>query len=134
MTLYDYVFPYHLFHRGERIAIYGAGTIGKSFYQQVKIYGYVQVVAIVDKNANSIHEPDIHVGQIETLRQFDFESVLISMTNEKWAREARELLHSLGIADERIRWAGSIYRRDDFYKNYLFKRLDFLTELRKSKI
>lgn len=134
LDIYDHVFPYHLFHRDERIAIYGAGDVGKKFYRQVKHHGYVQIVAIVDKNAINIHEPDIPVGKVETLKQFNFESVLISMTSAQMAREAKDILRNLGIAEERIKWVGGNYYREHFYRNYLFKQLGFLAGLRESKL
>lgn len=134
MVLYDHVFPYHLFHRDEKIAIYGAGNVGKKFYRQAKLHGYLQVVAIVDKNAANIHEADIPVGQVETLKQFSFESILISMTSAQMASEAKETLMRLGIAEEKIKWVGTDYYREHFYRNYLFKQLDFFAGLRESKL
>ncbi len=54
MVIYDHIFPYHLFREGETIAIYGAGDVGRKFYQQTKDYGWVKCVVIVDKNAENI--------------------------------------------------------------------------------
>ena len=134
MAIYDHIFPYHLFHEGETIAIYGAGDVGRKFYQQAKDYGWVKVVVIVDKNAEKINVPGIPVAPIGALKQFNFDKVLISMTNETWANEARETLIRMGIADERIKWAGNIYWRENFYRRYWFEYLRFVHEMRRSKI
>ena len=134
MVIYDHIFPYHLFREGETIAIYGAGDVGRKFYQQAKDYGWVKCVVIVDKNAENIDIPGIPVAPVGALKQFKFDKVLISMTNEKWADEARETLIRMGIADERIKWAGKIYWRENFYKQYWFEYLRFIHEMRRSKI
>ena len=132
--VYDHLFPYELFRKGERIAIYGAGNVGKKFYRQAKAHDFVNVVAIVDRNAEHIHEPGIPVGRIETLKQFCFDSVLISVTNAEIAEEAKETLLHLGIAESKIKWAGESYWRENFYRNRLFPQLDFINDLKTSKI
>lgn len=133
-AIYDHIFPYHLFQEGETIAIYGAGDVGRKFYQQAKDYGWVKCVVIVDKNAEKINIPGIPVAPVGALKQFSFDKVLISMTNETWANEARETLIRMGIADERIKWAGKSYWREHFYRQYWFEYLRFIHEMRRSKI
>ena len=133
-AIYDHVFPYHLFEEGESIAIYGAGDVGMKFYQQVKNYGWVKCVVIVDKNAGKINTHGIPVAPVGALKQYDYDKVLISMTNEKYANEAKETLIRMGISEERIKWAGKIYWRDNFYQHYWFDYLKFIREMRKSKI
>ena len=134
MMIYDHIFPYHLFREGETIAIYGAGDVGRKFYQQAKDYGWVKCVVLVDKDAEKIKIPGIPVAPVGALKQFKFDKVLISMTNETYANEARETLIRMGIADERIKWAGKIYWREHFYKQYWFDYLRFIHEMRRSKI
>lgn len=133
-AIYDHIFPYHLFKEGETIVIYGAGDVGRKFYQQAKDYGWVKCVAIVDKNADKINIHGIPVAPVGALKQFKFDKVLISMTNEKWADEAKETLIRMGIGEERIKWAGKIYWREHFYRQYWFEYLRFIQELRRSKI
>ncbi|MBR3457146.1 MAG: hypothetical protein IKH16_03195, partial [Selenomonadaceae bacterium] len=134
MMIYDHIFPYHLFREGETIAIYGAGDVGRKFYQQAKDYGWVKCVVLVDKDAEKIKIPGIPVAPVGALKQFKFDKVLLSMTDEKGANEARETLIRMGIADERIKWAGKIYWREHFYKQYWFDYLRFIHEMRRSKI
>lgn len=133
-AIYDHIFPYHLFKEGETIAIYGAGDVGRKFYQQAKDYGWVKCVVIVDKNADKINIPGIPVAPVGALKQFNFDKVLISMTSETYANEARETLIRMGIGEERIKWAGKIYWRDHFYQQYWFDYLRFIHEIRRSKI
>ena len=92
-----------VFREGETIAIYGAGDVGRKFYQQAKDYGCVKCVVIVDENAENIDIPGIPVAPVGALKQFKFDKVLISMTNETSANEARESLIRMGFADERIK-------------------------------
>lgn len=133
-AIYDHIFPYHLFQEGETIAIYGAGDVGRKFYRQVQDFDWVKCVVIVDKNADKIRASGISVAPVGALKQFNFDKVLISMTNATWAREAREALIRMGIADERIKWAGEIYYREHFYQQYWFDYLRFVNGLRNSKL
>ena len=118
-----YVFPYHLFQEGERVAIYGAGEAGRAFYSQLVGKSYVKLAGIVDRKAEEIATPDFPVKPVEELQVMDFDAVLISVINGKAAGEIRESLMELGIKADKIRWQGNAYAKDDYYNNYYFPLL-----------
>ena len=118
-----YVFPYHLFQEGERVAIYGAGEVGKAFYCQLMGRRYVKLAGIVDRRAGEIATPDFPVKPVENLKLMDFDAVLISVINGKAAGEIRESLMEMGIGADKIRWQGNAYAKDDYYSNYYFPLL-----------
>ena len=50
-------------------------------------------------------------------------ALLIAVINEKAAREIKAALIKMGIAEEKIRWQGNTYQKDDFYNNHYFPLL-----------
>lgn len=125
--MYDHYFPYHLFSKGERIAIYGAGNIGCQFYRQAVRYGDVEIVAIVDANTEKKYPGDIPVESVEALVEKDFDSILVSIHDFDIAREAKRILVSMGIQAECIKWDGRSYYQDEYWPSYL-KRLRALQQ------
>ena len=115
-----YIFPYHLFRPHERIIIYGAGDVGKAFYHQGKYQGFVEVVALADSQPKTGGNLEIISG--ETLRELEYDYVLIAVRFKHIAEEIREYLISLGLPEEKIKWDGSTYERDDFYRNAFYPR------------
>ena len=121
---YNHFFPYHLFHRGARVALYGAGNIGKQFYRQAMQDGYVKIVGIVDRDAANIHVAGIPVQTIDQLRNMSFDYVLITMNRPPVAESGKRDILALGIPEEKIKWDGEVYYRDHFYQKYYFNLMD----------
>ncbi|MBO6292856.1 MAG: glycosyltransferase [Selenomonas sp.] len=119
----SYIFPYHLFQEGERTVIYGAGESGQSFYRQLQRQNYLKPAGIVDKRAKELKTPDFPVQPVEDLKKMDFDALLIAVINEKAAREIKAALIKMGIAEEKFRWQGNTYQKDDFYNNHYFPLL-----------
>ena len=128
-----HIFPYHLFSRGERVVIYGAGDIGREFYRQSQEFDYLKVVAIVDRNPGGIDVPSIPVAPVGALKQLDYDAVLISVHGRETASEIRNQLVRMGIPADKMRWDGTSYFREEFYMHY-FERLDVLHEMAGSKL
>ena len=115
-----YIFPYHLFRPHDRIVLYGAGEVGKSFYHQGKYQGFVDIVALVDSKPKTGQEMEILTA--EALAGLEFDYVLIAVRFEHIADEIRKRLLALGVKEEKIKWDGSAYEREDFYRNAFYPR------------
>lgn len=111
-----YIFPSHLFKKGERVAIYAAGEVGTEFYRQAKKYGYVEPVMIVDRNAASMQATaDLPVQPVKALLNEDeYDSVLIAIRFERIAIPVKKDLIAMGIPEEKIKWDGEVYFADDW--------------------
>lgn len=110
-----HIFPYHLFHAGDRIVIYGAGNIGKKFYYRAKKDGIVDVAGIVDSNALEMKMGDIPILSLPIIKQMDYDYVLIAVENAEVVQEIKSSLLRLGIPEYRIKWDGDVYFRDNYY-------------------
>lgn len=119
-----YIFPWQLLPRGSRVVIYGAGEVGKCFYEQATRFSYVKLTGIVDKAADSISALGIPVQKISALAELDYDYVLISIINEEIAEKIRRDLLALGIEERKILWDGKNYSVDDYCNNIFFKMLE----------
>ena len=129
----EYVFPYHLFREGERVAIYGASSMGIAFYHHAKELTYVNVVVVIDPKIKRICEAEIPVAPVESIRQFRFDSVLIALVEEKEVCEAKECLLHMGISLDQIKWDGNMYKKD-FYEKVYFDYLRRISKIGLSKL
>ena len=134
MFSHRHIFPFHLFHEGERVVIYGAGDIGREFYREARQEPFVKVLTLVDKNADALQDLPMPVAHLDILDCIDYDSILISIHDEYVAGEVKEMLMKRGVDKKRIKWDGRRYYKDEFYQNYYFDNLRFLIDMEKSSI
>lgn len=100
-----YLFPYELIEKGEKVILYGAGSVGCSFYKQLMRNHYCDVMLWVDQNNEhidvkyaKIYSPD----KISTAE--DFDHVVICVDNENIADEIKITLRKMNIPIEKFVW------------------------------
>ena len=120
----NYMFPWHLFSKGSRIVLYGAGEVGRNFYEQVLRFPYVDLVGIVDKRAGQAGMKGLPAKEPADMLQWDFDYVLITVVNSLVAGEIRRELAGMGVSEEKIRWDGKKYPIEDYYQDYYFPFLE----------
>ena len=116
----NYMFPWHLFKQGDRVVLYGAGEVGKGFYEQALRFPYVELVGIVDKKAGRMGMQGIPVKAIDNLTVWEYDYLLITVVNKVVAEEIKTELAEIGIPIEKILWDGRNYPIEDYYHNYYF--------------
>ena len=119
----SYLFPWHLFRRGERVAIYGAGNVGRDFVRQMQEFGYVELAGVVDRDGPRAKLPGTEVIYPADLKNLDYDAILLSVQDRTLADSIREDLKKLGISEAKIRWDGAHYLQKDFYEGYYFPKL-----------
>lgn len=95
--------PYEIIPRSSKLVIYGAGKAGKEFVRLFLQSHYAEVTAWVDQNFGR----ELYSYQIEnpeSIKEKEYDYVLIALTDEKKAYEVKEYLHSIGIEDKKILW------------------------------
>jgi hypothetical protein len=92
-------FPYGLVKRQSKIVLYGAGLLGRSYYAQLMLSAWADVVLwCEDENPfglRCIQEP-------AQICQVAFDSVLIAYASRKLAGDAKEFLRGIGVPNEKI--------------------------------
>ncbi|SCZ76084.1 glycosyltransferase family 2 protein [Pseudobutyrivibrio xylanivorans] len=110
-TVNGFIFPYHLFIKTRPIWIYGAGSIGKEFYYQLKEQSLLDVAGIVDKIGSSASDGFINVLGLDSINEHIDDTWLIAIEDEKIAKEAKSILMNKGVPEKNILWDGCSYSR-----------------------
>ena len=97
---YDFLFPFRLLPQNKRILLYGAGSMGNDFYNQIMEYDFCKKVIWVDKNANNLE--DNRINPISYINQVEFDYVLIANSRMDVCQEIRAYLIEIGIPENII--------------------------------
>ena len=98
-------FPEERYPNVSKYAIYGFGKVGKDFSWQLANSKHSELVAIIDKNYETINEPylkDIKVGDLSILSDIEYDYVIISPRKEDIAKEIKAELISVGVEEGKI--------------------------------
>lgn len=96
-------FPFQLVEKGTNIALYGAGTLGKRYWEQVKAVDWCNIIEVFDKNCINIKDFYTEVRSLECLTERTYyDYIVIALVSEAARAEAVHELLKKGIAEERI--------------------------------
>ena len=88
-----FLFPYSQIPRGGKIAVLGAGIMGRHYYSQLMLSGYCDVVVWAEaKNPFQLS----YIQPYETLRKVDFDYALIAYAQEGLIQTAISYLDEIG--------------------------------------
>lgn len=104
-----FVFPWKLVRPDSRIIMYGAGVVGRAFYNQIKMSQYCCIKAICDRDYQNIIGFGIPVIAKEEICGYEFDVVVIAIEKEETAAQVRQDLENAGIPSDKIVW--DIYKR-----------------------
>lgn len=94
-----YLFPYALVDKGEPIILYGAGKIGRNYYDQIKQNNYCEIVAWVDTTVR-----EELVISPRKIRELEYTKILIAVKNQDSVKCIVQLLEQIGVEPEKIVW------------------------------
>jgi hypothetical protein len=108
-------FPYHLVEPGDRLALYGAGLVGRYYLGQLLLAGYCSVSLWIDDLENEDATPDeaedYYKGLAYSARLINvpsdilsarYDKVFIALVDEATRERAKQRLLTLGVPAERI--------------------------------
>jgi len=95
-----HLFPFDKVPKNSRIVLYGAGNVGKQFYDQVTETNFCEIVLWLDKKADGIliKKPET----VTSLNATDYDIVVIAIYNETIMLEVKTLLMNYGISESKI--------------------------------
>lgn len=99
---YTYLFPYEKVSQNSRIIIYGSGDVGQEYLQQMKLTGYCEVVALVDRAYDKYPPMIVPVYPVEKIRELEFDYVVLAFKMGAHVRAVTKALLSLGVLKEKI--------------------------------
>lgn len=99
-----HIFPYEKVPKGSKVILYGAGTVGKSYWKCLQNGEYAEIVSWTDKEHAKLHTPEFPVEPLDdaVVREYDY--IVIAVENRITAGEIQKNLLDYGIKREKIIW------------------------------
>lgn len=95
-------FPIEKVGQNSKIALYGAGKVGQSFYDQINENNYGEVTVWVDNGWKNHVRLGLPVLPIDALFKYDFDKLIIAIQDEKVVEEVKDNLVDWGVDKDKI--------------------------------
>ena len=106
LTKTVYILPDKIFNKlceaNCKVALYGAGMVGKSYFSQLQSIPVVSVVTWVDAQYDEIGFP---VQSPNVLKNVNIDYIVIGIEHRRFLSEIENELNKLGISQDKILWA-----------------------------
>ncbi len=99
-----YQFPFSIVPVHSRVIIYGAGVVGKCYYNTLKTAEFCDVVLWVDKNYKALQEQGYVVEPPEMILGKEYDYVVIAIEGEQNFESIKEFLINIGVHENKIVW------------------------------
>lgn len=96
------LFPYDRIPKGSRIILYGAGQVGRDYYQQIQKTGYCEQVLWIDTHFEKYAAEDLPIFGPDMVTAVNLDYALIAVLDEKAADHIEKLLCEKGIPTSKI--------------------------------
>lgn len=107
-VLSRYQYPNILELTGKKVVLWGAGRVGKDYYQQLCKYQSVDIVAWCDSHPERCHSEYHSIEGIEQLQRAEYDVIIVAVKKEAMAREIQSMLAGQGCSGDRIVWRAPI--------------------------
>ena len=98
-----YLAPFNRIPKGSRIVLYGAGSVGQSYYKQITELDYCQVVAWMDKNKTCCGSKKL--SRYMNFTSVDYDYVIIALKSESAVKKIiQEMCDNYGVIADKIIW------------------------------
>lgn len=98
---FAYHFPTNQVKHNDKVVLYAAGAVGNAFFTQNLSGKFCNIVAWVDKNSQNLAFP---VTGPETLKNTEFDKIMVAVESENFFESIRTELINLGIPENKIIW------------------------------
>lgn len=99
-----YMVPWHLIPSGAKLALYGAGSVGKAFYAQLMCSDYCSLGIWVDKNDEMYKKKGFRVEPVKQLERTECDVILIAVKDRKMKDQIVKELELLRLGKKRLIW------------------------------
>lgn len=91
-----YLAPFNRIPKGSRIVLYGAGSVGQSYYKQITELDYCQIVAWMDKNKTRCGSKKL--SRYMDFTSVDYDYVVIALKSESAVKKIiQEMCDNYGV-------------------------------------
>lgn len=111
-------FPMDRIPKGSKVVLYGAGDLGKQYWEQNLQYHFCDIVLWVDKKCENIQMRNCKIKNPEMIKETDFDYVVIAVDNYYIARNIAVYLKKCGIEKKKIIWHSIRVNHGEFEDSY----------------
>lgn len=98
-----YLFPFWEVRKNSRIVLYGAGSVGQTYYNQLVRSKCYEISAWIDKNFEAYRKTGMkNVDSIEVLGSVEYDYIVISVLSSQMAENIKKDLIARGIPERKI--------------------------------
>lgn len=98
-------FPFRQIIGYHRIAIYGAGNVGRNYYRQLKKHSNYEIVGWYDARAAMLKDLEGLVSVPDEIIPGTADKIVIALEEKKTVKAVKDFLLSKGIAEDIIVWS-----------------------------
>lgn len=99
-----YQFPFGIIPPKSTIVLYGAGVVGKSYYNSLKTAEYCEIALWADKNFKNLREQGYEVSSPEEIPKREFDYLFIAVEGKDSSESIKKELIERGISKNKIIW------------------------------
>lgn len=114
----QYVFPDNQFLNGKKVALFGSGKVGKSYYLDWKNNTSIRVVQWIDSSPPVNEVLGCKIQKTKEIVRNGFDYVVCAVLNQQVAEDMKRQLIGYGIEENRILWE----RPDDIFRKFFLTR------------
>lgn len=94
-----FIFPYDKVPKGSRVAMIGAGLIGRHYYSQIMLNAYCDIVCWVENNNPAGLS---YISDYSALEKKNYDYVVIAYAKPKLIEKALDYLKNIGFSNKKI--------------------------------
>lgn len=99
----DFMFPFDKVEPNKQIILYGAGDMGRTYYNQLTKINYCSEIIWVDRSAESMNKQNINgISILYEDKTKESENVVIAIDNETVVNDVKNMLLQLGYDESKI--------------------------------
>lgn len=102
MSDYKYLFPFELVPQGADIVIYGAGTMGSAYLEQMLMTKYANVQCFLDRKAASYDDMVVPIYTPERVRELSYDYIILAFQTNAHYKAVTKTLQGYGVSQEKI--------------------------------
>lgn len=100
-----YLLPFEMIPKGSKVVLYGAGKVGKAYYNQILESHYCEVVKWIDNDRNQRLNSSIGIVSEQIIQHIEFDYVVIAIKNEGVAKQISDkLCNEYDLKRQQIIW------------------------------
>lgn len=111
-----FLFPFQRMEKGKKIALYGAGEVGKVFCLQLITTGYGEVSLWVDERWRIIEKQFRNVRPVDAVLRSEYDVLVIAISSPEFAAEIKDNLINWGVPEQKIVWSDPRIASEDILR------------------